>query len=713
MSFMHTKTRPRGYQTSDPSPPHFPEQRHKQAFTYLVLTSSIVLLYMEMWKDLVPLVVAVLLAISAQKTRKRSNVVAERVLLAASQASLLEASLRHGMQGNAGLLCLVSTLICCLGELQTGQPKWLRVGLLGKHVTIWAWTLGRSQVSAYGLANAVEFTLIYGFIWVLADSTVLSPASPLRPSPPSDKEQLELASILSAAPDVLVVLSSNLGISHYNSQALEVFQVESSLGLASRLTELSCETGFDEGEGTSLLVAISAFMKDEYSNEIALGITQINQQFYQWKAAKFTANLQKGCILLATDVTDLTSTCHILKEESENKSSVLRFASHELRTPANAILNLSSNVLEGGRLQAEDQMQVAVVVTSTHFLLAVVNDLLDLTRMTSDRFALVKQSFDLRKEVKDTVGLIELQCRQKGLSLKANFDPLIPELVYSDPSRLKQVVLNLLSNALKFTFSGGIRLICMLTSHNTLKLTVSDTGVGIPSNKISSLCQVFGQVEGTQRINPQGCGLGLYISNLIALSLGSKPIQIQSKLGLGSEFSFEVNIFQEECALETIPYVTTETIGDEQETQMALPATAISSANAFENRPHAEILVVDDSEFNRMVLLKILESMNVIADEAASGLRALAKIRDAAKRQQFYRIIFMDVEMPEMDGLTATQEIRTMELMGELQVRPRIVCCSAHRSMEDVDRSMTAGMDHYLEKPINRVQLQDLVFQLR
>ena len=628
------------------------------------------------------------------------------VLFATSQALLLEASVRQGMQSHAALWCLASTLLCCLGEVQTGQPKWLRAFLLGKHVTVWTWLLSQSDTCSHGPFSTAVYVLLCGLIWVLSDP-------PMHFPPTTVPEQPELATILTAAPDILLAFSKDLAISHYNSQALQVFQVESSLGLASRLTELTCSTDFDQTEGTSLLVAIGHFMKDEGCREVSLGVTQVNEQFYQWKAAKFDSKLQKGCILLACEVTNFITSYHLLKEESESKSSVLRFASHELRTPANAILNLSSNVLESGHLGAEDHMQIAVVVTSTHFLLAVVNDLLDLTRMTSERFALVKQSFDIRKVVKEAVDLIDLQCRQKGLSLKSNFDPLIPDLVYSDPSRLKQVILNLLSNALKFTFAGCIRVICMLTSRNTLKITVSDSGVGIPANKISSLCKAFEKVEGTQRINPQGCGLGLYISNQLVISLGSKPMQIQSKLGLGSEFSFEVNIYQEECQLETIPNITTETIEDEQETQMALPNTAISSGNAFNSLPHAEILIVDDSEFNRMVLLKILEAMHVLAHEAASGLRAVAKVREAAKKQQFYRIIFMDVEMPEMDGLTATQEIRAMELLGELPVRPIIVCCSAHRSLEDVEKSMTAGMDHYLEKPINRAQLQDLVFQLR
>lgn len=661
---------------------------------------------MEGWSDLLLPLIAGMLFVWMHQARQRVGFVAEIALLAVSQVTLFEASARQGRQSHTALWCLVSTLLCCMGEIQTGQSKWLRAALLGKHVTVWTWLLSQGETDSHGPSSMAVYVLLCGFIWTLSDP-------PIQFSPHAVLEQPELATILRAAPDILLVFSNDLAISHYNSQALQVFQVESSLGLASRLTELTCVTDFDEAEGISLLVAISRFMKDEGCRDISLGVTQVNEQFFQWKAAKFESSQRKGCILLASEVTNFITSYHLLKEESESKSSILRFASHELRTPANAILNLSSNVLESGHLDAEDHMQIAVVVTSTHFLLAVVNDLLDLTRITSERFALVKQSFDIRKVVKEAVNLIDLQCKQKGLSLKANFDPLIPELVYSDPSRLKQVILNLLSNALKFTFAGGIRVICMLTSHNTLKITVSDTGVGIPSNKISSLCKAFEQVEGTQRINPQGCGLGLYISNQLVISLGSKPIQIQSKVNLGSEFSFEVNIYQEECILDSIPYITTETIEDEQETQMALPNTAISSGNAFDSRPHADVLIVDDSEFNRMVLLKMLENMHVRAHEAASGLRAVAKVREAAKKQQYYRVIFMDVEMPEMDGLTATQEIRTMELLGELPVRPRIVCCSAHRSLEDVEKSLTAGMDHYLEKPINRAQLQDLVFQVR
>jgi CheY-like chemotaxis protein len=242
------------------------------------------------------------------------------------------------------------------------------------------------------------------------------------------------------------------------------------------------------------------------------------------------------------------------------------------------------------------------------------------------------------------------------------------------------VVLNLLGNALKFTFHGDIRLICTLTEHNTVQIAVTDTGIGIPEGKIARLCKAFEKVEGTQRINPQGCGLGLYISNLLAISLGAKRISIHSKQQAGSQFSFEIQIYQQEIEESEHSFLMDAElyVEDERRTEATI-SPSLCAEKQLGARHYPTILVVDDSEFNRLVLIKLLESMNTAADQASSGLRAVSLIRSKAAKFHYYRLILMDMEMPEMDGVTATQEIRTMEVTGELQVRARIACCSADR----------------------------------
>jgi len=527
------------------------------------------------------------------------------------------------------------------------------------------------------------------------------------------KEKEKLRAILQAIPEGLLVITGELEVSCCNAWAFTDTEELDSKEIAKELSKMNCVKDPENEEKTSLWELVAAFIRSDEDRFATFGTVNIAGKYFEMKGTKCSWDDTSACILTAADISSWVEAQLKLREESNSKSSLLRFVSHELRTPSNAILNLAGNVLQTASLKAEEQLQLSVVVTSTHFLLSVVNDLLDFTRIASDKFILVKQSFDFRQEMQETVRLIELQCRQKGLSLRVNFDSLIPDAVYSDAARIKQVVLNLLGNALKFTFHGDIRVICMLTDHNTVKIAVTDTGIGIPASKITGLCKAFEKVEGTQRINPQGCGLGLYISNLLAISLGSRPISIHSQLQVGSEFNFEVNIYQQESPLieYSLPIDAESDIEIERCTEATI-SPSLCAEKQLGARHYPDILVVDDSEFNRLVLIKLLEAMHITADEASTGLRALSLIRFKAARSHYYRLILMDMEMPEMDGITATQEIRTMEVTGELQLRPRIICCSAHRGQEDVDRSLAAGMDDYIEKPINRAQLQALLLTL-
>ena len=153
----------------------------------------------------------------------------------------------------------------------------------------------------------------------------------------------------------------------------------------------------------------------------------------------------------------------------------------------------------------------------------------------------------------------------------------------------------------------------------------------------------------------------------------------------------------------------TQTIEDEREGETPVASSSLLGGNGLHFMRSPDILIVDDSDFNRLVLAKMLEALNLQADEASSGLRAISTIREHIKRRHYYRLILMDMEMPEIDGITATQEIRTMEITGELPERPKIVCCTAHRGQEDIEKCISAGMDDYLEKPISRTKLQELV----
>ena len=611
------------------------------------------------------------------------------------------------------LWTIMSTIVFCMHEIQSFQTHWYTLLVLVRQIGMWQWTYWYLDMTKSGGFPWWIALMIVGMTGIFAGQLRNRSRDTWLYYESMRREKEKLRAILEAIPQGLIVVTEKQEVCCCNSAALELVDFSCNEGVKPYLQALHCRKELTEPDSPrSLYQEMAAFLQQTDTSTI-FGITNEGETHTEWKGTKCQWDECSACILTATNITTWAKAQTTLQQESESKSAVLRFVSHELRTPANAILNMTADVMSADNIWPEQKTQLSIVVTSTHFLLSVINDLLDFTRMASDRFRLVKQGFDVRKEIRETVELLRLQCEHKGLYLNTNFDALIPDVVFSDAARMKQVVLNLLGNALKFTFQGGIRVIITLTDHGTIRVAVSDSGIGIPSDKILGLGKAFAVVEGTQRVNPQGCGLGLYISNLLALSLGSRPISIQSKLGAGSSFSFEVNIYQKEVSESGVEECCWLAVEDERDSEAPISISEFIGGNRPEGFVYPDVLIVDDSEFNRLVLVKLLEKANIRADEAESGLRALSKVRSAIQRNHYYRFIFMDMEMPEMDGVTATQEIRTMELTGELRVRPRIVCCSAHRSVEDVERGLNSGMDEYLEKPIDKGKLLALLSQTR
>lgn len=608
------------------------------------------------------------------------------------------------------LWCMGSTLVFCFYEVPCFWDWQTVLPLLLRQLVMW------QAVSVYvekGTFSAdLPYVMLMGMAAVLLCFTHENRKKTIEKYQFCDlieEEKAKLRNILQAIPEGLAVILETMKVPCANTK-LQTILKTSNVHVIDALRSLKCS---ESGPGVALLEQIAKFLRNSESLAKTFGVTEDFECYYEWKGTKCMWGDEVACILTASEITSWMSSKTRLEQESESKSTLLRFVSHELRTPTNAILNLVSTVMASPNLTPTQKSDLSIVVTSTHFLLSVINDLLDFSRMVAEKFSLVKQSFDVRKEVSETVQLVELQCVQKGLFLKLKMDELVPKNVYTDPNRLKQILINLLGNALKFTFQGGICVICNMTDSNSLKFTVKDTGIGIPPSKIAGLCKAFSTVEGTQCINPQGCGLGLYISNLLVQCLGSKPIKISSTEHVGSEFSFEVSIYEEgKAELEGIGDVTSAGIEDERcyETPFFFNPYTGGKGSDFMNIP--QVLIVDDSDFNRLVLIKMLESFNIHADQASTGLRAISAVRAHAQRGHLYRLILMDVEMPEMDGIAAAQEIRSMELTGELAEGPVIIACSSHRESEEHERCEHAGMNGFIEKPISRARLQEVIRRL-
>ncbi len=286
--------------------------------------------------------------------------------------------------------------------------------------------------------------------------------------------------------------------------------------------------------------------------------------------------------------------------------------------------------------------------------------------------------FHLGDALKESLGLFRASAGEKGLRLACNLSPELPRWIAGDQTRLRQVILNLMSNALKFTSTGEIVLSAAMENPGRIAIEVQDTGIGIAPEQLPRLFSSFHQANASIARSYGGTGLGLAISKRLVEMMGGS-IQVRSTLGEGTRFRFTV---QMEPAVEQVVPLSERT-------------SAVAAASGL------RVLVAEDNVVNQKVVLMLLKQLGVNADLAADGSQAIA----AALRNR-YDLIFMDVQMPEVDGLAATREIR-----GSLpsSQQPLIYGLTAHATTEYRDICLHAGMDGYLTKPLDREKLRDVI----
>lgn len=430
--------------------------------------------------------------------------------------------------------------------------------------------------------------------------------------------------------------------------------------------------------------------QEEFSLEYVIQMPK-EKRWFTGRVTRFPGDKSVKLVLAHEDITRRKQAEEELNKAKDDaelanlaKSAFLANTSHEIRTPMNAILGYAEMLLEPKRTDVERQNCVRTIRRNGEHLLAIINDILDISKIEAQKLSVEKINCELPQLVADVIGLTRPWAQKKGLSFEIEFDRMIPRQIQTDPLRAKQVLVNLVGNAIKFTETGHVKIaiyreISYFT--HTIRFEVSDTGMGMSPELLSRLFQPFTQADVSTTRRFGGTGLGLTISKRLAKLLGG-DITVESQPGVGSKFTFR---------LDGGPRLGIPILENLTADQLTVGGQEVSDE---EIRLSGRILLAEDGEDNRELVASHLRRAGCEVVIAGTGRLAV----EAANTQQF-DLVLMDMQMPELDGYGAARALRAAGM------RIPIIALTANAMAEDRVKCLEAGCTEYLAKPISRAQL--------